>query len=69
VKQQLNQPVAKIHDARSTPSMTHFDISTLNSAQVIKGRSKLPLTPYDYGNKLPIIKAEDEVKQAKKGVV
>ena len=49
--------------------MTHFDISTLNSAQVIKGRLKLPLTPYDYGNKLPIIKAEDEVKQAKKGVV
>ncbi|MFD1132864.1 uroporphyrinogen-III C-methyltransferase [Psychrobacter sanguinis] len=49
--------------------MTHFDISTLNSAQVIKGRSKLPLTPYDYGNELPIIKAEDKVKQAKKGVV
>lgn len=47
--------------------MTHFDISTLNSAQVIKGRSKLPLTPYDYGNELPIIKAEDKVKQAKKG--
>lgn len=49
--------------------MTHFDIPTLNSAQVIKGRSKLPLTPYDCGNKLPTIKAEDKVKQAKKGVV